>query len=242
VLVGARGEVIEAGDADAAGERLDLPLVAGSYSFGTLTLVAPAFEEEQRMTAASLAAQAVVALENARLHRIVERQALVDGLTGLANRRQCETLLSTELARADRFDDSLAVVMADLDDFKDVNDRHGHPAGDVVLREFADVLRATLREADVAGRWGGEEFILVLPGTEIGGAVRLAERVRAELRNRPMLAPDGTPIGITASFGVAAFPQAPTEDKLIVAADAALYAAKRAGKDRVGAAPDQVLG
>jgi diguanylate cyclase (GGDEF)-like protein len=242
VLAGARGEMIEAGAADAPGERLELPLSTGTYSFGTLTLVAPTFEGEQRMTAASLAAQAVVALENARLHRIVERQALVDGLTGLANRRQCETLLATELARAERFEDSLAVVMADLDDFKDVNDRHGHPAGDVVLREFAGVLQETLRDADVAGRWGGEEFVLILPGTEIGGAIRLAERVRAELRNRPILAPDGTPIAITASFGVAAFPQARTEEDLVAAADTALYGAKRAGKDRVGAAPDQVRG
>lgn len=237
VVVGARGETIEAGDPDAEGERLELPLNAGRVGFGTLTLVAPAFGDEEKMTAASLASQSAVALENARLHRIVERQALVDGLTGLANRRQCETLLATELARAERFDDSLALVMADLDDFKDVNDRHGHPAGDVVLREFADVLRETLRDADVAGRWGGEEFILVLPGTDVDGAVRLAERVRGELRNRAILAPDGTPISITASFGVASFPQAGSEQKLVAAADAALYGAKRAGKDRVGAPP-----
>jgi diguanylate cyclase (GGDEF)-like protein len=239
VVVGARGETIEAGDPEIEGERLELPLNAGGVSFGTLTLVAPAFDEEEKMTAASLAAQSAVALENARLHRIVERQALVDGLTGLANRRQCETLLATELARAERFEDALALVMADLDDFKDVNDRFGHPAGDVVLREFADVLRETLRDADVAGRWGGEEFILVLPGTDVTGAVRLAERVRSELRNRAILAPDGTPISITASFGVAAFPQAGNEQKLVAAADAALYGAKRAGKDRVGANPER---
>jgi diguanylate cyclase (GGDEF)-like protein len=237
VVVGARGESIEAGDPEVEGERLELPLNAGRVSFGTLTLVAPEFGDEQKMTAASLAAQSAVALENARLHRIVERQALVDGLTGLANRRQCETLLATELARAERFEDALAVVMADLDDFKDVNDRHGHPAGDVVLREFADVLRETLRDADVAGRWGGEEFILVLPGTDVSGAVRLAERVRSELRSRVILAPDGTPISITASFGVGAFPQAGNEQKLVAAADSALYRAKRAGKDRVGVNP-----
>jgi diguanylate cyclase (GGDEF)-like protein len=239
VVVGTRGEAIEAGDADVEGERLELPLSVGGFGFGTLTLVAPEFADEQKMTAASLATQAGIALENARLHRIVEQQALVDGLTGLANRRQCETLLATELARAERFEDSLAVVMADLDDFKDVNDRYGHPTGDVVLREFADVLRETLREADVAGRWGGEEFVLILPGTEVDGAVRLAERVRSELRTRAMPAPDGTRISITASFGVAAFPQVQGEERLVAAADAALYGAKRAGKDRVGAAPNR---
>jgi diguanylate cyclase (GGDEF)-like protein len=239
VVVGSRGETIETGDPDVDGERLELPLSAGGFSFGTLTLVAPEFGDEQRMTASSLAAQAVVALENARLHRIVERQALVDGLTGLANRRQCETLLATELARAERFEDSLALAMADLDDFKDVNDRHGHPVGDLVLRAFADVLRDTLRDADVAGRWGGEEFVLILPGTDVEGAVRLAERVRGELRSRAILAPDGTPISITASFGVAAFPPLGSEPELVAAADAALYAAKRAGKDRVGSAPNR---
>jgi diguanylate cyclase (GGDEF)-like protein len=106
--------------------------------------------------AASLAAHAVVALDNARLHRIVERQALVDSLTGLANRRSLEETLRSELARAARFNDQVCLVLADLDDFKQVNDKHGHPVGDQVLKEFASALRATVRESDVAGRWGGE--------------------------------------------------------------------------------------
>src|SRR5262249_58208811 len=93
-------------------------------------------EEEARIRAVSLASQAVVALDNARLHRIVERQALVDGLTGLANRHQCEETLASELARIERFGGPLAIVVADLDWFKDVNDRFGHPSGDAVLREL----------------------------------------------------------------------------------------------------------
>src|SRR5207253_1326546 len=97
-------------------------------------------DHDARMTAAALAAQAAIALENARPHRIVERQARVDGLTGLANRRQCEDQLATELARVERFGGPLAVVFGDLDNFKDVNDRFGHPTGDVVLREFAHTL------------------------------------------------------------------------------------------------------
>src|SRR5439155_7741229 len=139
------------------------------------------FDGEQRGTAASLVGHAVVALENARLHRIVQRQALVDGLTGLANRRQCESALGAERARAERFDGPLAFVLADLDDFKAVNDRYGHPAGDVVLREFAETLRESVREIDLAGRWGGEEFALVLPGADLAGGVQLAERVRSSL-------------------------------------------------------------
>src|SRR5207245_10539266 len=120
-------------------------------------------------------------LETARLHRIVERQALFDGLTGIANRRPLEDAFSHELARADRLGAPLALVLADLDDFKAVNDRHGHAVGDDVLREFASVLRATVREADVAGRWGGEEFVLLLPGTDAAGGAQLAERVRTSL-------------------------------------------------------------
>jgi diguanylate cyclase (GGDEF)-like protein len=225
------------GDPQPRGESIQLPLQAGQFNFGTLTLFGASFTDDQRMTAASLSAHAVVALENARLHRIVEHQALVDGLTGLANRRQCERSLTSELARAQRFAGPLAVVVADLDDFKDVNDRFGHPAGDVVLREFAAVLRETLRDADLAGRWGGEEFILILPGTDVDGAVKLAERIREELRNRAIVTPDGASISITSSFGVASYPPAQSEEKLVAAADSALYAAKRAGKDRVASRP-----
>src|SRR5204863_727847 len=146
--------------------------------FGMLTLHATDFGREERMTAVSLASHAVVALENARLHRIVERQALVDGLTGLANRRHGETVLEAELARADRFGGPLTVVVADLDDFKEVNDRFGHLTGDCVLRDFGAVLRSTVRDVDLVSRWGGEEFVLVLPGTDAEGGAHLAERVR----------------------------------------------------------------
>ena len=120
------------------------------------------------MTAGSLASHAAIALENARLHRIVERQALVDGLTGIANRRQCEDALTAEISRADRLGAPMTLVLADLDDFKAVNDVHGHTVGDDVLREFASVLKATVRDSDLAGRWGGEEFMLLLPGHRRG--------------------------------------------------------------------------
>jgi diguanylate cyclase (GGDEF)-like protein len=198
------------------------------------------FTSDDRMTAVSLASHAVVALENARLHRIVERQALVDGLTGLANRRQCEETLTDELARVQRFGGSLAVVVADLDWFKDVNDRHGHPAGDTVLRAFAELLQEELRDVDLAGRWGGEEFLMVLPGTDLTGGARVAERIRAVFAGRIVLALDGTSIPVTASFGVAASPPARTASELFASADAAMYQAKRAGKNRVETAPEPV--
>ena len=233
VIVGRGGELVKAGDPDQGADKIEVPLQAGQVSFGSLMLFGDDFTDDDRMTAASLASHAVVALENARLHRIVERQALVDGLTGLANRRQCEEALGAELARVERFGGSLAVVMADLDSFKDVNDRFGHPAGDSVLREFARLLQESLRDVDLASRWGGEEFLLVLPGTDLEGGAQVAERIRLALAGRIVLSVDGTPIPVTASFGVAASPPATTASELFAAADAALYEAKRAGKNRV---------
>jgi diguanylate cyclase (GGDEF)-like protein len=239
-VVGASGEVVQAGYPDTGGERIEVPLQAGAVNFGSLLLFGDDFEEEDRVTAVSLAAHAVVALDNARLHRIVERQALVDELTGLPNRRQCEDRLANELARVDRFGGPLAVVVADLDWFKDVNDRYGHPAGDTVLREFAILLGETVRDVDLAGRWGGEEFILILPGTDLEGGAELAERVRVALAGRIVLAADGTPTPVTASFGVAATPPAKTASELFAAADAAMYEAKRTGRNRVQTAPEPV--
>ncbi|TML17180.1 MAG: diguanylate cyclase [Actinobacteria bacterium] len=240
VLVGMSGELVKSGYPDKGIARIEVPLQAGHLNFGSLMLFGDDFSDEDRMTAVSLASHAVVALDNARLHRIVERQALMDGLTGLANRRQCEESLADELARVERFGGSLAVVVADLDWFKDVNDRYGHPAGDSLLRDFALLLQETLRDVDLAGRWGGEEFLLILPGTDLSGGAQVAERVRAALASRIVLTVEGTPIPVTASFGVAAVPPAKTASELFATADAALYEAKRAGKNRVQTAAEPV--
>jgi len=230
-IVSADGSVVATGDADGGGVRLVLPLIASGERFGTLELVGDSFTKEERMNAASLAAHAVVALENARLHGLVERQALIDGLTGLANRRAAADALHAEAARAQRLQTPLAVVLADLDGFKEVNDEYGHAVGDEVLRVFADVLRQTVRESDVAGRWGGEEFLLLLPGADEEGAVQLAERIRVGLGDRSI--PGAPGLRVTASFGVAEYTGELNSEELVVAADSALYRAKRAGKDRV---------
>jgi diguanylate cyclase (GGDEF)-like protein len=230
-IVSADGSIIATGDAHGEGERLILPLTASGERFGTLELVGNSFSKEQRMNAASLAAHAVVALENARLHDMVERQALLDGLTGLANRRAAADAVHAELARAARLETPLSVVLADLDGFKDVNDLHGHAVGDAVLRVFAEVLRETLRESDVAGRWGGEEFLLLLPGADEEGAAQLAERVRERFAERTV--PGAPDIHPTASFGVAEYAGETNSEQFVAAADSALYRAKRAGKDRV---------
>ena len=233
VVLGPDGELARAGDPDAGAERIALPLRVGSSDFGLLVLSGEGFDAGQVEAATSLAAQVVVALENARLHRIVERQALVDSLTGLANRRSLEETLRAEVARSVRFGDPMCVVMADLDDFKRVNDRFGHAAGDEVLKEFAATLRETVRESDTAGRWGGEEFALVLTGTDADGGMRLAERARTALEGRLVRLPDGGQIAVTASFGVASCTDWHEAGELLAAADSALYEAKRTGKNRV---------
>jgi len=242
ILRASDGTVVTVGDPAAGPRRLEFELTAGRDSFGTLLLLGEEFDDEATITVASLAGQAVVALENARLHGIVERQALVDGLTGLANRRRAEDSLRAEVARAERLGGSVGLILADLDDFKAVNDEYGHAAGDDVLRGFAEALRATVREIDVAARWGGEEFAVLLPGSDLEGAVHVAERLRQAIAARRIAGPDGAHIAVTASFGVASSGGGRDVEELLRVADEALYEAKRAGKNRVQAAVQPVAG
>jgi diguanylate cyclase (GGDEF)-like protein len=227
--------LIEFGE-KAGSARIELPLSAGRETFGSLILFGEEFNSDQRESAGWLVGHAVIALANAQRHRTVEQQALVDGLTGLANRRLCTAALEKELARAHRFGEPLALVLTDIDDFKRINDRWGHPTGDEVLKVFAKALKESVREIDLAGRWGGEEFALLLPGTDLEGGRELSERVRRTLARKKFLAPDGERIRVTASFGVAAFPNAGSQDELVAASDGALYEAKRTGKNRVAVA------
>jgi diguanylate cyclase (GGDEF)-like protein len=231
-------EVARSGNPDGGPEPLAIPLEGEDGETGLILLTpeGPDFSDDARELAHWLAAQARTALEHASLYQRLELEAVTDGLTELPNRRQFEERLSEELARVERFGGTLALVLADLDDFKSVNDRHGHLAGDDVLRAFADVLRDTVRDIDTAARYGGEEFALLLPGADEEGAARLAERVRATMADRPIETFPGALVTVTASFGVAAFPAAPTEGELFAAADGALYRAKRAGKNRVAVA------
>ena len=158
----------------------------------------------------------------------LSRQAQTDALTGLANRRGLMDRFDAELAHAEESGKSVSFVLADVDDFKLINDTYGHQAGDDVLRRIAKALTGSVRELDLVARYGGEEFALVLPGSRLPDGVRLAERMRKAIHEIKL---DDAPL--TMSFGVAEFPTYPGVDALVAAADAALYQAKRSGKDQV---------
>jgi diguanylate cyclase (GGDEF)-like protein len=168
---------------------------------------------------------------NARL----EALSNTDPLTGLANRRCLERRLADEIARARRHGVPLTAVALDIDHFKSVNDKHGHDMGDVVLRNVARAMAEGLRSNDLAARPGGEEFLLLLPHTELAGGVTMAERVRGRLERLVHVGPSTT-LRVTASFGVACTQQTatlPAGEELLARADRALYEAKRAGRNRV---------
>jgi diguanylate cyclase (GGDEF)-like protein len=190
------------------------------------------FSAEARDAATWFVEQASIALENARLHRIVQQQAVTDELTELANRRSFIAALTTETSRANRFGTPLVLVLADIDDFKRVNDRFGHQSGDLVLREFARILRESVREVDLPVRFGGEEFALLLPDTDLTGGMQLAERLRSALAEVRIPTDEGE-IRATASFGVAAYVPGAADEELLIEADACLYRAKAGGKNRV---------
>ena len=163
----------------------------------------------------------------------LERLSVTDALTGLPNRRALDEALAQELERAQRYGQAMTVVILDIDHFKQVNDGHGHAVGDLVLQRFAALMGAQVRANDIVGRWGGEEFLLLCPGTGADGGQALAEKLRATLAAHAF---EG--LGCrTASFGVAALGEGESLQSLLSRADAALYEAKRRGRNRVELGP-----
>ena len=175
-------------------------------------------------------------LDNARLSQRLHELSTVDGLTRQLNHRVIYGRLTEELERARRYKYPLSVVLCDFDHFKEINDTYGHLAGDAVLREGAAALRKCLRATDLLGRYGGEEFLAVLPQVELGSACQAAERLRQGLEKLAVRLPGGETVRITASFGVADRDEisgAPSSDLLVSLADRRLYEAKAEGRNRV---------
>jgi diguanylate cyclase (GGDEF)-like protein len=166
----------------------------------------------------------------------LSRQAGTDALSGLANRRGLNERLDEELARGLLHETSVSFVLADIDNFKEINDGFGHQTGDNVIRAVARAIAAAVREVDFPARFGGEEFAIVLPGSSLEDAKRTAERVRRAVTAVEVAGPTGAVARVTASFGIAEFPTYASGEALVAAADAALYQAKRAGKDQVATA------
>ena len=175
-------------------------------------------------------------VKNATLARLTT----VDQLTGLRSRRYVSEVLSIEFQRARRYGTALSVLMADLDRFKEINDRFGHPGGDVVLHGVASLLLSGLRSTDVGGRFGGEELLVVMTQVPAAGARVMAERWRANVESTSFRSPDGRPIRATLSMGIAEYAKSYTQpDELLAAADKALYLAKQRGRNRVEVFADE---
>jgi diguanylate cyclase (GGDEF)-like protein len=223
-----------------SGSLLCVPMVSHNEVIGVIHVERQdedAFDEDAVRTAGRVAESVALSMANLRLMHRMERQAMTDPLTGLANARSFDPLVERELAIARRDGQPAAVVMLDLDHFKQFNDAHGHPAGDEALRAFSRAVRGSLRETDVASRYGGEEFAILLRNTDLEGAMVVAEKVRSAIELTPIEIGPNRFARITASLGVAASDRHGTDRlQLMRLADAALYVAKD-GRNRVASAP-----
>jgi diguanylate cyclase (GGDEF)-like protein len=215
-----------------------LPLRAGEAVVGVLLVASSTYREltpAERDRMQVIGNQSSLALQNALLHEELERLSITDRLTELYNHGYFQQRLEIEMGRAARFGHRLSVIMLDIDDFKQYNDRYGHPRGDKVLQAVSTIIRQNLREIDVAARYGGEEFILVLPETDVEGALAVAERIRKSMSEFEFFTTDEDSSGPqTVSLGVSTYPvHATTAARLVETADRAMYQAKRLGKNQV---------
>ena len=237
--------VIAAGDRSSSNGEPSLmciPLIAGRRTVGALQVArrdnrdesTEAFSADELRRLELVCRSLAWALANAIEYHNATRQTLIDDLTRLYNVRYLYQTLDSEIRRARRYGSSVSVVFMDLDGFKLVNDAYGHRAGSATLTEVAQVIAMSVRESDFVARYGGDEFVLMLPETPARRAVQMAERVRDRIALHRFTGGVGADIYLTASFGVASFPEHATEaERLIELADAAMYEAKQDSKNTV---------
>lgn len=207
-------------------------LLIGSLHFGS--------RDPERYDASSgtkfldrLSAIAAIAIESMLNRERLRRAGMTDGLTGVHNRRYFDHRSLIEFSQAVRHRYPLACLFLDIDHFKAINDRHGHPTGDEVLRQVGGLIQRSLRTGDLAARYGGEEFVVLLPRTDLAGAREVAERIRVMVQEAPFVTPEGGTVSATLSVGLAMLPaEATSFADLLAAADRAVYEAKRQGRNR----------
>lgn len=225
-----------------AGSAIIMPMISGIEPVGAIVVEyarARGFSEGDVERLRMLATFVAPAFRNALTFGEVKAMSLTDALTGLPNRRSTERALASAVTVAERTGGPFAVAVLDIDHFKRVNDRFGHDAGDLVLRVVGEVIRDRLRPGDHAGRWGGEEFLIVLPGATLEDGARVLERIRRSVESMEV---DwgGRPVRVTLSAGLSAFPEVTRSPAgAVSAADAALYKAKRGGRNAVALADSQ---
>jgi len=227
---------------------LCVPLQSAAETLGVLQLWSAwekPFSKQEVDLVAALCAEVAVAVENARLRTELRHAASTDPLTGLLNRNEFHQRLVTEVKRAERHGHPLSLVLLDIDDFKACNDTCGHAAGDQVLRTLATVIKDSIRAEDVAGRYGGDEFMILLPHTDDRGAHAVADALRKRFNER-LFTTDGAIYKVTLSAGVAAQGREPSATLIMRKADRALFQAKQAGKNQVslwtgGDVPDDLI-
>ena len=213
-----------------------IPLNMKNKSIGLLAVShskPEAFGQEELKLLSIIADHSILAINNATLHNRIKKLSITDGLTGLYVYRYFQDKLEEELRRAQRYQEQLSVIVVDIDAFKSINDTHGHLVGDMVLKEISQILRNVCREVDIIARYGGDEFVVILPQTEREGSFYLAERARKTIKNYEFQSPGNEPIKLTVSCGVAALlPDIKDKESLIKKADDALYRAKNEGKNK----------
>jgi len=220
--------------------RMSIPLISFGQTLGVLTLHSDkpnAFRIQEFQSLESVADICASSIQNAHYVERIRQLSYLDGLTGMFNRRFFELRIMEEIERARRSQAGMAIIMADIDHFKRLNDEFGHLLGDEVLRQVSSLLHQQLRKIDVVCRYGGEEFAILLTQTNAEHAMNVAEKLRRLVEGWQF---PGVPRTVTLSAGVAAFPDhGTTRDELIRAADVALYAAKQAGRNRVHLTPER---